>query len=663
MKKTITILTTFLLSVTLNAQTTFQQEFELDYTRSFGGLGIDLAADMSVDGEGNQYLLGRYAGDFNSGSNNPNVPAVSDNAMGSYRLFLQKVGTDNLIQWTKLVTTVNSNTNVSPGKIAFDSDNNAYVFFSGRRNEVIIDPNGDSINIQVTDSPATTPNDLFLWKITPDGSTAWVKTFGGDYTDYARSITVDENDDLIIVGTFRFTANFQPDLGPHIPNVGSGGFLMTSGDFSSAGFNGFVVKLDSDGQTIWAQNIEGNGIDEVTDVATGNGNIFITGWTWSSNFQFPNVSGTHASINRDGFAGILSSGGQGLGVQYFSGSGNDGCYEVVVDEDANSYVAVNTESSQLTFGGATHTLNYGLSEALIVKFDDIGSYLWHHPIMSDGNDRIADLTIGLDQSLYVTGRIESISNPQGGATYGTLAAAGSHDMYVANISSDGVVNRFSITGGPGIEEIEDIEFHSNGTMYLYGTAEENVPFTLWGTDTIDLAVNGADRDIFIARGWDCNADITPEVSLIGDSLISDIQIGAGFEWIFDDGNTITTYPSSGEPILVNPTDSGAYALIISYYGCPSDTSNFVVFDANTGGNVGLNELNNIQISVYPNPSNGIITVDGNILINRLEIVDITGKTVAHSSSNKADLSSLQTGSYFVKVYHNNTTSVKKIIKK
>ncbi len=70
--------------------------------------------------------------------------------------------------------------------------------------------------------------------------------------------------------------------------------------------------------------------------------------------------------------------------------------------------------------------------------------------------------------------------------------------------------------------------------------------------------------------------------------------------------------------------------------------------------------NNNTISIYPNPTTGVFTVNGNG-ITKIEIADVTGKTIITSETNNFDLSKENNGIYFVKVYYNNSVKIKKLI--
>lgn len=79
----------------------------------------------------------------------------------------------------------------------------------------------------------------------------------------------------------------------------------------------------------------------------------------------------------------------------------------------------------------------------------------------------------------------------------------------------------------------------------------------------------------------------------------------------------------------------------------------------------VDEINNINtIKVYPNPANNLITVNSNFDIQKVEILDLTGKIIKsiHQSNNPINISELTKGIYFLKIYSNDDVFSKKIIK-
>jgi len=73
--------------------------------------------------------------------------------------------------------------------------------------------------------------------------------------------------------------------------------------------------------------------------------------------------------------------------------------------------------------------------------------------------------------------------------------------------------------------------------------------------------------------------------------------------------------------------------------------------------VGINESKTSELTVYPNPSNGEIRLEG-ITLNTytINVIDMQGNIVYSENNNtKLDLSTLANGLYFLKVFNENET--------
>jgi len=148
---------------------------------------------------------------------------------------------------------------------------------------------------------------------------------------------------------------------------------------------------------------------------------------------------------------------------------------------------------------------------------------------------------------------------------------------------------------------------------------------------------------------------TNEITLDDTSLSAEGDTeGTTYQWVDCDNNFAFIAGETNQTFI--PTDSGNYAVILTTNGCQS-MSNCYMFDALSILEVDLEE----NVSLYPNPTNGILYLNSsyNIDINKIEIYDATGKLVGNS----LDLSKNKAGIYFVKIEtHTNQTSIKKIVK-
>ncbi len=79
--------------------------------------------------------------------------------------------------------------------------------------------------------------------------------------------------------------------------------------------------------------------------------------------------------------------------------------------------------------------------------------------------------------------------------------------------------------------------------------------------------------------------------------------------------------------------------------------------------VGIEDLEVLQIEVYPNPTAGIIEIQG-IAADQIDLIDIHGKllSIEKLSNNKVDISTLPIGIYFLKLTVDDQIVTKRIIK-
>ncbi|MES2748741.1 MAG: T9SS type A sorting domain-containing protein [Bacteroidota bacterium] len=97
----------------------------------------------------------------------------------------------------------------------------------------------------------------------------------------------------------------------------------------------------------------------------------------------------------------------------------------------------------------------------------------------------------------------------------------------------------------------------------------------------------------------------------------------------------------------------------------------VVDDFLISGTLATDSFDLNTLSIYPNPSNGIFTINsGNFPIEKIEVYDVTGKIInvennvqMSNNSSVLDLTHVATGLYFVRITSNNQKTVKRILKK
>lgn len=162
--------------------------------------------------------------------------------------------------------------------------------------------------------------------------------------------------------------------------------------------------------------------------------------------------------------------------------------------------------------------------------------------------------------------------------------------------------------------------------------------------------------------------------------------------------TVSLNESGNAVITVDDVNNGSvdnceifsYGLDMATFGCQHIGENTVTLTITDGlGNIGMgtaivtvedpenycnsmaiDDINfNESVKVYPNPSNGIITINSDaITIDNAELYDVSGRLVKSYMINgdtnySTDISDLNAGLYIVKLYSGKSIAVKQLIKK
>ena len=72
-----------------------------------------------------------------------------------------------------------------------------------------------------------------------------------------------------------------------------------------------------------------------------------------------------------------------------------------------------------------------------------------------------------------------------------------------------------------------------------------------------------------------------------------------------------------------------------------------------------------SLKIYPNPASSIVNINSSTDVQKIEVVDFTGKTamVVENANNRLDVSGLERGVYLMRVTSNNGVKVVKLVKK
>lgn len=328
--------------------------------------------------------------------------------------------------------------------IVRDNQGNLYVtgIFRGPTD---FDP---SPGVYTLNSTAGIFDDVFLFKLDANQNLIWAKSFGGTSDDYACSVVIDGNGDLLVYGYFSSTVDFDP---------GPGVFNMTSSSVNDI----FISKFDSAGNFIWAKQIAGSGQTYATQmVIDQTGNLYCTGYIANAT-DFDPGPGTLIPATSGGwdvFAAKYDNSGNVLWASVMGGPGNDYGNSIAID---NNYNVITTGmfigTSDFNPGPGTYNLTSvapTAGEIFVSKLDANGDFLWAKAFIAtsyingtfnEGNHVIADDS----NNVYVTGEFKgTVDFNPGPANYNLTALNTEEDAFLGKLDPSGnFIWAISIQGG------------------------------------------------------------------------------------------------------------------------------------------------------------------------------------------------------------------------
>jgi len=287
------------------------------WSLSFGGTGNDSGFGVTVDSNNDVLFSGQFSGRVKFGT-------IELSAVGIIDSFITKVDQNGNHIWSQSFGSAQATT-VARDIVIDQRDN---IIFCGQFNGVV--------NFDRNSLTSRGTNDLFIVKLDKTGQHLWSRSFGGTGTDTATAVKIDNANNVLMLGSFSGNITIGNDK------------LRSSG-----GLDGYIAKLDSQGNNIWAKSFGGLDFDFPQELAIdSNSNVLFTGrFLQRANFGGEDLISAGGS---DIFTVRLSSNGVHQWSQSFGGSGQDSGNSISVDRDDN-IVLIGYFSNSISFGGKTLT--------------------------------------------------------------------------------------------------------------------------------------------------------------------------------------------------------------------------------------------------------------------------------------------------------------------
>ncbi|MBC7921628.1 MAG: T9SS type A sorting domain-containing protein [Ferruginibacter sp.] len=288
--------------------------------------------------------------------------------------------------------------------------------------------------------------DYWIAKLDGGGHPQWNQTLGGRGDDQLSAAVATPDGGYLLAGTSA-----------------SG----VSGDKSGASkgvTDGWIVKVDDQGNKAWDRTLGGNGGDNFQSViATPDGGYLLAGYSASG------ISGDKSEANRgftDGWIIKVDGKGNRQWDKTLGGNRSDYLSAAVATSDGG-YLLAGTSDSGVS--GDKSEASRGGNDYWLVKVDGHGNKAWDRTLGGNRGDYLYALVATADGGYLLAGTSNS---DLGGEK--SQASRGKYDYWIIKVDGDGNLQRDQTLGSDGDEQFRSVVATADGGYLLAGSSDSGI---------------------------------------------------------------------------------------------------------------------------------------------------------------------------------------------
>ena len=346
--------------------------------------------------------------------------------------------------------------------LAVDSDGNCYGVgsFEG------------TADFDGTDVVSAGGTDAYIAKYDDSGSLIWVRRFGSSDSDETKCIAIDGDGNLLVGGVFKGSVDFDTAI-------------LSGGTWLSI----FILKMNPDGNVLWARKAGGSGIDSVQDIAVDEmDNLYLTGGFYSDTAQFGTITVTNLNNQNTYVAKYNTSGDVQWAKGYGGGIFSSG-YAITVDP--SGYLRVTGRFRDKIVFDQTTLNSAGDFDGFIIKQNQDGTVLWAKGFGGEDNETMHGIASDNQGNCVVVGFFGHYGHAASLNGITLNPVSDNDDILVAKYDKSGNAIWAKAAGGPYFDVAYDVHMDASGNSYVSGRFKDTAIFgatTLTSAGEMDVVV-------------------------------------------------------------------------------------------------------------------------------------------------------------------------------
>ncbi|MFN4234347.1 MAG: gliding motility-associated C-terminal domain-containing protein [Bacteroidia bacterium] len=324
---------------------------QLQWVKSGGGNGIDIANGISTDANGNCVVTGQIINSGNFAGNNFTTHLHPITNQFTYDIFIARYDSAGNLMWFKHGLAPYTDRGMS---VTMDSNSNAYVVLQFSDTITFNNVYNNSIY-----------NAIGILKLDSAGNEIWFKKIGGGNLQIGYNISIHNNSELLLTGDYKGNIIFF-----NSPTNTTLNAVNTH--------NVFTAKYNLNGNLLWAKSIGSSNKITSRNVATDSfGNVYIIGHFECKLDEFASVYG-QATFNSVGYNDIYtvkySPSGDFEWARHIGGKNQDFGYGIVVNNIDRPILAgsfrrnLNIPSQSFNSNTISHALPFNCNDMSYNKY-------------------------------------------------------------------------------------------------------------------------------------------------------------------------------------------------------------------------------------------------------------------------------------------------------